>query len=122
MNTQPRHPLFRSEVFEQRADRLHGEIRIATPMSWHIVGYALLAILAVSILFLSLATYSRTETVKGSITLDRGVAPVIVHRHGVVTRVYVREGDRVRAGAPLAEIRSEDQMTAGGSGPEHMLR
>jgi membrane fusion protein len=122
MNTQPRHPLFRSEVFEQRADRLHGEIRIATPMSWHIVGYALLAILAVSILFLSLATYSRTETVKGSITLDRGVAPIIVHRHGVVTRVYVREGDRVRAGAPLAEIRSEDQMTAGGSGPEHMLR
>src|SRR5687767_11355358 len=36
----PNRTLFRQEVLEQRADRLHGDVSIAVPISWQIIGYA----------------------------------------------------------------------------------
>jgi membrane fusion protein len=121
MNAEPSSGLFRREAIAHKADRLQGDIRIAAPVSWHVIGYGLLAAVVGCALYFSLATYSRAETVKGSIILDRGVAPVVAPRRGIVSRLLVREGDLVRAGAPLAEIRSEEQMVAGGTLPQRTV-
>jgi membrane fusion protein len=106
-------PLFRKEVLEHRADRLHGDISLAVPMAWHVIGLTMLAALVIAFVFLATASYARIETVKGEIALDRGIAPVIPTRRGSVTAVAVRDGARVRAGDPLVRIHSEEDMASG---------
>jgi membrane fusion protein len=120
MNAPPT-PLFRKEVLERRADRLHGDVNLAVPVSWQLIGFALLAALVAALLFLFLASYSRVENVGGAIVLDRGVASIVPTRPGIVTALDAREGQQVTAGARLAEIRSEEAMTDGGTGPRRVI-
>ncbi|TXG82633.1 MAG: HlyD family efflux transporter periplasmic adaptor subunit [Sphingomonadales bacterium] len=105
--------LFRAEVFRHRADRLHGNVNVATPVSWQLVGFLLAAALIVTIIFLFNASYARIETVKGVISLDKGVASVVPSRGGVVASLVVTEGQQVQAGHVLAHIRSEEDMLGG---------
>jgi membrane fusion protein len=113
--------LFRREVAAQRADRLHGDVSLAVPISWHVIGYTLLAALLAAFVFLATAGYSRTVTVSGAIVLDRGLAPILPSRRGSVAALAVREGQSVRAGDPLVRIRSEEDMTGGGTVSRRML-
>lgn len=113
--------LFRKEALEYRADRLHGEVNLALPVSWQLIGYGLLAALAIALLFLAVASYSRVETVPGAVVLDRGVAPIVPTRQGVVAALHVKEGETVAAGAPLAQISADEDMAAGGTAPERIL-
>jgi membrane fusion protein len=115
------HSLFRKEALQHRADRLHGDVSLAVPIAWQLVGYLLLAALAIALIFLATASYSRVETVGGAIVLDRGVASIVPSRPGIVTDVLVRDGQRVRRGETLARIRSEEDMTAGGTTPQRIL-
>jgi membrane fusion protein len=105
--------LFRKEALEHRAERLHGDISLAVPMSWHVIGFTILAALIVAFAFLAFASYSRTETVAGAIVLDRGLATIMPSRRGSVSALAVREGQQVRAGDPLVRIRSEEDMAGG---------
>lgn len=114
-------PLFRKEALEHRADRLQGDVHVAVPVSWQIIGYTLLAALIASFLFLALASYARVETASGAIILDRGVAPVVPTRAGVVMTVNTRETQRVEAGAPLVEIRAEETLAAGSTASSRIL-
>jgi len=115
------HSLFRKEALQHRADRLHGDVSLAVPIAWQLVGYLLLAALAIALIFLASASYSRVETVGGAIVLDRGVASIVPSRPGIVTDVLVRDGQRVRPGETLARIRSEEDMTGGGTTPQRIL-
>lgn len=117
----PTELLFRKEVLERRADRLHGDVNLAVPVSWQLIGFALLAALFAAVLFLSFASYARVENVSGVIVLDRGIASIIPTRAGIVTALDAREGKQVKAGARLAEIRSEEAMTGGGTGPRRVM-
>ena len=106
-------PLFRKEVLERRADRLHGDISLAVPMSWHVIGLTLLAALVAAFVFLASASYARIETVTGAIALDRGISPgrpdpARQRHHGGRAR-----RQRVRAGDPLVRIHSEEDMASG---------
>lgn len=113
-------PLFRKEVLEHRAERLHGDVHLAVPVSWQVIGFTLLAALAAAILFLATASYARIESVTGAIVLDRGVAPIVPSRPGVITAIHVREGQRVDAGAPLADVRAEEDLAGGDTMPERV--
>jgi membrane fusion protein len=113
--------LFRQEVLERRADRLHGEVSINVPVSWQLIGFGLIAVLAVALVFLFTASYSRVETVAGAVVLDRGVAAIIPSRQGIVVALPAREGQRVRAGDRLAEIRSEEDAAAGRTAPSRII-
>lgn len=107
--------LFRKEVFNQKKDRLSGEVSIAIPMPWQVIGYLLFASLFAAILFLSLATYARVEMVVGVIVPDKGVAAIIPTRAGVITDVVVEDGERVEEGATLVAIRAEEASASGPS-------
>lgn len=113
-------PLFREDALRYRADRLHGNVNIATPIAWQAIGFLLLVALIITIVFLSLASYSRVETVSGTIALDKGVATIVPTRAGLVQSIPVSEGEHVQAGQKLAVIRAEENMIAGASAPERV--
>jgi membrane fusion protein len=85
-------------------DRLHGEVSLVPPVSWQLFGIFLFASIAVSGLFLSLASYGKSTVVQGEIQGDRGLSRAVPQRAGLVDDVLVREGQRVRRGQPLARI------------------
>lgn len=97
----------------QKKDRLSGEVSIAVPMPWQIIGYLIFGAVIVAIIFLSLASYSRVETVIGTVVPDRGVASIIPTRAGTITEVMVDDGERVEAGATLVAIRAEEDAATG---------
>lgn len=77
-------PIFRSEALHHRANRLHGGVSLATPLAWQAISILLFATLVITVAFLTTATYSRVETVPGTVTLDKGVASIVSSRTGVM--------------------------------------
>ncbi|WP_232283374.1 HlyD family secretion protein [Sphingomonas sp. PAMC 26617] len=95
--------LFRPEASRGR-HRLHGEVSLAPPVSWQVLGFFLGGVLAVALLFLSLATYGVKVTAIGQIEGDKGVARITPARAGTLSTIFVKEGDLVRAGQLLARL------------------
>lgn len=105
--------MFRSEVLESRVDRLPGDVAIAIPVSWQSISYLIFGGLTATIGFLSLASYSRVETVTGSIAPDKGVVTIVPTRSGVIGSLPVHDGQDVAAGTELASIRVEEDSASG---------
>ena len=105
--------LFRKEVLEHRAGRLHGDVHVALPLSWQIIGYLMVGAVVFGILFLSLAKYSRIETVAGVIVPNEGILRIESRRAGVVSSLSVEEGELVAAGQELAVIRTDENLMDG---------
>ena len=105
--------LFRKEVLEHRAGRLHGDVHVALPLSWQIIGYLMVGAVVFGILFLSLAKYSRIETVAGAIVPNGGILRIESRRAGVVSSLSVEEGELVAAGQELAVIRTDENLMDG---------
>ncbi|MEP9359880.1 HlyD family efflux transporter periplasmic adaptor subunit [Sphingomonas sp. KR3-1] len=114
------HALFREEAVKYRADRLHGEVNIAVPLSWQAIGFLIIVALGIALAFLATASYARVATVSGAITLDTGMATIVPSRAGIVAAVRVREGQRVAANAPLLDIRAEESQSNGATAPERI--
>lgn len=112
--------LFREEALRQRADRLQGNVSIATPVAWQIIGFLLLGALITVAIFLSIASYARVETVPGAVVLDKGVATIVPTRAGLVQNISVSEGERVRAGQKLAVVSAEESMITGATAPDRI--
>jgi membrane fusion protein len=113
--------LFRPEVLAARRDRLHGDISLAVPLSWQLIGYLLFGALTIALGFLALATYSRVETISGAIVVDKGIAAIVPTRPGVIADLAVREGQHVHAGDLLARVRSEEDLANGATAPQRIL-
>jgi len=67
----------------------------------------------VAALFLSLASYARVEVAPGVIVPAAGISPILPLRPGVIVALPVRDGQEIRAGAVLAEIRTEEDSASG---------
>ncbi|MGY4396441.1 membrane fusion protein [Sphingomonas sp. UYAg733] len=113
--------LFRPEALKAREDHLHGAINIAVPMSWQAIGYLILIIVVCAAVFLSLATYSRTETVPGEVVTDKGVASITPTRSGVIAGITVAEGQSVNRGDALVAVRAEEDLSSGSTAPADVL-
>lgn len=104
--------MFRAEAASINRSSLSGYVSLAVPVPWQAIGFLLFGSLAVAMMFLSLATYSRVEVASGTIAPDAGIAPIVPTRAGIVAEVAVKDGQTVPARAPLATIRAEeDGMT-----------
>ena len=101
--------MFRPEAIEAQRERLSGEVSLALPVSWKVIGYLLFLSVAAALIFLSLAPYSRVETVTGLIVPDKGVAVIQASRPGTILNVAVNDGDTVATDETLAVIRVEEQ-------------
>jgi membrane fusion protein len=99
--------LFRLEAIEFQRRRAWAGTTTAQPIAtWVLTGFFAAAIAAAAI-FLALGTYARKETVAGYLTPVSGIAKVLPSAAGVVTELYVADGDTVRAGQRLLLVRSE---------------
>lgn len=113
--------LFRDEVLERRADRLYGDVRLDVPLSWTLIGTVLLASVVAAGMFLGFASYAQVVAVQGSITLDRGIAPIFPSRAGIIEGLDAREGEQVSIGTVLGRIRSDDTITPGRTASDQSL-
>jgi membrane fusion protein len=110
--------LFRREAFEHQANRLYGDVHIALPGSWQLIGYLLLATLFFGGAFLALASFTRVESVSGAIVPDGGLSTLVAARPGIITTLAVENGAKVTRNTPLALISLEEFGLAGISSQE----
>lgn len=113
--------LFRKEALEYRTDKLHGDVQMALPVSWQAVGGLLFLIVASAIIFLSVASYSRIETVTGVIVPEGGVAHIVPTRPGVIQSLSVTQGQLVTSGRQLALIRTGETLAGGANTSAQIL-
>lgn len=120
--TAVREPLFRSKVMAERRGRWLGTVLLSPTMSHTLfVTFAAVAVAAVlSLLFF--ASFSRSEQVSGWLVPDHGLVRIIAPHPGVITRLHVRDGDVVTAGAALVTISTELQSEAFGATQEEIVR
>ncbi len=96
--------LFRKEVLQARRTSWLGGISLAQPLPlWVLTAGAVLIAASVGI-FLVLGTYTRRSAVTGQLVPTRGISEVQAPATGVVERMDVAEGGKVRGGQPLAVI------------------
>ena len=57
----------------------------------------------------------------GAIVLDKGMAPIVPSRAGIITGLSAREGQLVRAGEPLVRVRAEEDMATGNTAPRRIM-
>ncbi len=107
-------PLFRSEVVEARATRLHGDVLLGSSVSTHVTTAFIVVVAGGALAWASLASYARTEAVAGVVSSIQPLAKVVAPRPGLVTDLAVSEGDVVAAGDPLLTVRTEQQAQSGG--------
>lgn len=105
--------LFRTQVIEQHASRLHGEVVVSQPLSTKLLAGALFGIFAVAALWVSWGTYTRIETVPGRLVTNIPSAEISASQPGVVSSMAVSDGERVNKGDLLLVINSDRQSEAG---------
>lgn len=106
--------LFRKEAVEHFADRLTGDVILAVPLSHRIWSYLLAAIILLTLLFATFASYARHEMAVGWIVPHEGIVKLGARANGTITDIFVHEGDIVAKGAPIARIKSSGSLAAGG--------
>ncbi|CTP91860.1 HlyD family secretion protein [Xanthomonas graminis] len=98
------HSLFREEVMQARRTSWLGGISLVQPLqAWVFASAAAIAATSV-VIFLCIGTYTHRSTVTGQLVPTKGLATVMAPATGVVTRLDVREGQRVEAGQILAVV------------------
>ena len=108
--------LFRKEAVSHATRRLSGTVVLATPLSVRLLGLFFGGIVVASVLFASMASFARKETVTGWLIPDQGLIRATALAAGSVQAVSVREGEVVEAGARLADIRIGSETAAGNVG------
>lgn len=111
--------LFRQEVLKARQGSWLGDIAIASPLARWVLLTLAAALGASVVLFLFFGHYTRRESVVGQLVPSGGLLGIAAPGPGTITRVLVREGDRVQAGEVLLEISSNQDDSA--LGDTHLL-
>jgi membrane fusion protein len=97
--------LFRQEAIEfQRGQRQFGDIALLQPVSTKLLVWLLTGVVTIAIVFLCLAQFSRKQTVPGFLVPAAGTLKVFPNREGVVTKLFVKEGQEVKSGDPLFAV------------------
>ncbi|WP_298842407.1 HlyD family efflux transporter periplasmic adaptor subunit [uncultured Salinicola sp.] len=97
--------LFRNKAVEAQ-NVMNGRVRVAPPTSWTATTVLLGVILAGAIAFASMATFSRTVEVKGSLDTVAASMQIVAPARGRV-RLSHRQGDDIEVGETIAVTRLE---------------
>jgi biotin carboxyl carrier protein len=100
---------FRAEAVAKSAGSLVGSTTLAVPLPFRWYSLAALSLIAMTIGFLALGSYTTTEVSQSVILTEGGLSSVKGSGNGVIAKLHVREGDRVQAGTPLADLRLESE-------------
>jgi membrane fusion protein len=108
-------PLFRPEAVSERRQRIEGEVILLQPAHAHALVALILVITVALLAWVANGSYSRTEVAKGILATDSPSAKIMAIRPGLVTRLFVQDGDLVKAGQIIATIRTEQSSEGGPS-------
>jgi len=111
----PNLPFFREEVLTAKQQEWLGEILLARPIAFSVLGALSLAVAIAAIVLLIYGEYTRKERVVGQITLDNGLAKIYSPVAGTVTKRLVDAGNHVQNGQALYVISTERISTAKGN-------
>ena len=109
--------LFRQEAIDfQQHNRQWGQVALLQPLSTKIIAWFIVAAVAIIVLFLFLAQYSRKETVIGYLMPTAGTAKIFASQQGTIREIFVKEGQEVEKGQPLlavetSQIAAEQERT-----------
>ncbi len=99
--------MFRPEVAAARETSQFGEVRVTTPLGAKLLTIVAAVIGTVIALWLFLGAYTRRERVEGFLAPQNGLARLEAKTTGELAKLFVKEGDSVRQGDPIALISSE---------------
>lgn len=94
----PRTPFFRPEALEQQKVRWLGEIKLAHPFSFWLIGALAISVAACILCFLFFASYTKRATVAGRLMPEAGQNTLVTSQGGRLAEVRVVEGAQVKAG------------------------
>jgi membrane fusion protein len=108
------HLLFRQEAIDfQQHNRQWGQVALLQSLSTTIIAWFIVAAVAIIVIFLFLAQYSRKETVIGYLMPTAGTAKIFASQQGTIREIYVKEGQEVEEGQPLLAVETS-QIAANG--------
>ena len=114
--------LFRHEVLAGRQAQWLGRVVLAPRPSHRLfTGFGVLAIAGVAAL-LWFGSYTHKARINGWLVPDLGLIRVVAPQPGIVTQVYVKEGDDVPGGAPLLLLSTEVESEAVGATHKQVVR
>jgi membrane fusion protein len=99
--------LFRQEAIDAQREKFFGETTITRPLSMWVLTLLAIGAAALMIVVAVWGQYTRRERVEGYLALDVGAARVLFPDAGRLAELMVKEGQEVKAGAPLARISYE---------------
>ncbi len=97
----PAASFFRPEALEQQKARWLGEIKLAHPFSFWLIGTLAISLAACILCFLFFASYTKRATVVGRLMPETGQNTLIAAQGGRLAEVKVVEGAQVKAGDVL---------------------
>lgn len=115
-------PLFRPQVMAERQTQWLGTILLKPKVSSFVflAAAVVAAVVIVSLLFFG--SFTRKAHISGWLMPERGLARIFAPQSGVVMQLFVAEGAKVAAGAPLVILSSEVQSEAGATREEVVQR
>jgi membrane fusion protein len=114
--------LFRGEVLAGRQAQWLGRVVLAPRLSHRLFTlFGLLASAGVMAL-LWFGTYTSKARVNGWLVPDLGLIRVVAPQAGIVSEVYVKEGDSVASGAPLLLLSTEVESEVVGATRKQIVR
>jgi len=99
-----------------------GDIILIQPLRFWVLTLFVTSIAVAVVIFASLGSYARKETVRGFLSPDNGIVKVHAPRNGVVGRLHVGEAQIVKKGAPLVTLLGERITGDGIAVDSSMLR
>jgi membrane fusion protein len=99
--------LFRQEAIDAQREKFFGEATIARPLPMWVLTALAAGAAGLMIAVAIWGQYTRRERVEGYLALDVGAARVLFPDAGRVAELMVKEGQEIKAGAPLARISYE---------------
>ncbi len=105
--------LFRQEALDGASARLQGEVVLFQPLRTVVLAALIGATVLLVVLWMTLGSYARIQTVPGVVIEDADAAYVFAARPGVVTKLFARDDRPVKAGERLAVVRTESDTESG---------
>jgi membrane fusion protein len=100
-------PLFRQEAIDAQREKFFGAVAEVKPLSLWVFTLLAAGVAALVIVVGTWGQYTRRERVEGFLSSDVGAARVLFTDAGRVAELFVKEGDAVTKGMPLARVSFE---------------
>jgi membrane fusion protein len=114
-------PLFRQQAVDEQAAAAYGAPIASIPGSWRVLTAFFVALLVAIATFLATQTFARKESAIGVLSLSLGEIRIVPQKVGTITNIYVRDGQVVKAGQPVARMSTSVELTDGRAVDEELL-